>query len=186
MSSTILDRIKWKSKPHPPKSRMKSREGQNEPFSHLWCGGRRGGVYIISIYFVEDCRFCEQYYLDKLLKGWRKSWQLNILLFKAVLFLANGCTWLNYLRGKGELQAVSMNKIPCCRSETHLYTWLEETTQWNIAHSGKTQPLYAPTCSIPMLSNVYMGPSWSCIWGWRVLFIWCECRGSLLFSLCSS
>ena len=98
MSSTILHRIEWKSKPHPPKSRMKSREGQNAPFSHLWFGGRAGGggVYIFFIYFVEDYRFCEQYYLDKLLKGWRKSWQPNILLFKGALFLANGCTWLNY------------------------------------------------------------------------------------------
>ena len=64
--------------------------------SLIWGKAGGGGVYIISIYFVEDCRFCEQYYLDKLLKGWRKSWQPNILLFKAVLFLANGCTWLNY------------------------------------------------------------------------------------------
>ena len=81
-------------------------------------------MYIFFIYFVEDCR------LDKLLKGWRKSWQPNILLFKAALFLANGylvkllfcLDLIDFVRGKGELQAVSMNKIHCCRSETHLYT----------------------------------------------------------------
>ena len=76
---------------------MKSREGKTRHFPIFDLGGGGGGgVYIISIYFVEDCRFCEHYYLDKLLKGWRKSWQPNILLFKAALFLANGCTWLNY------------------------------------------------------------------------------------------
>ena len=73
-----------------------ARRAKRAIFPSLIWGEAGGGVYIISIYFVEDCRFCEQYYLDKLLKGWRKSWQPNILLFKAALFLANGCSWLNY------------------------------------------------------------------------------------------
>ena len=40
---TILDRIKWKSRPQsPPNSRMKPRKSQNAPFSHpLGRGGKR-------------------------------------------------------------------------------------------------------------------------------------------------
>ena len=73
-----------------------ARRAKRAIFPSLIWGKGGGGVYIFFIYFVEDYRFCEQYYLDKLLKGWRKSWQPNILLFKGALFLANGCTWLNY------------------------------------------------------------------------------------------
>ena len=52
---TILDKIKWNSKPpSPPKSRMKPREGQKRAIfpSLIWGGG--GSRF--SIYFVQDCR----------------------------------------------------------------------------------------------------------------------------------
>ena len=193
MSCTILDIIKWKSKPHPPKSRMKSREGQNAPFSHLWLGG---GGYIFSIYFVEDCRFCEQHYLDKLLKGWRKSWQPNILLFKAALFLANGCTCLNYFSvltwlisyvGKGNCELYPWIKYIVVDWKP-IYTpdWRKPLNGTYLIRENHILFMHLPIrylCSRPFRWHqaevVYGGEEY-------LIFIWSECRGSLLFSLCSS
>ena len=56
MWPTILDKIKWNSKPpSPPNQGWSCVKGKNTPFSHLWFGG--GGGLRFSIYFVQDCGF---------------------------------------------------------------------------------------------------------------------------------
>ena len=51
---TILDKIKWNSKPpSPPNQGWSGAKGKNVPFSHLWFGGEGGSRF--SIYFVQDC-----------------------------------------------------------------------------------------------------------------------------------
>ena len=53
--ATILDKIKWNSKPPSPLNQGWSRaKGKNAPFFHPWFGG---GGSRFSIYFVQDCRF---------------------------------------------------------------------------------------------------------------------------------
>ena len=49
----ILDKIKWNSKPHPPKARMKAREGQKRAIFPSLIWGEGGSRF--SIYFVQDC-----------------------------------------------------------------------------------------------------------------------------------
>ena len=49
----ILDKIKWNSKPHPPKARMKAREGQKRAIFPFLIWGEGGSRF--SIYFVQDC-----------------------------------------------------------------------------------------------------------------------------------
>ena len=56
---TILDKIKWNSKPPSPPNQGWSRaKGKNAPFSHPWFGGEKGSRF--SIYFVQDCS-CDQF-----------------------------------------------------------------------------------------------------------------------------
>ena len=52
---TILDKINWNSKPHPPAPNQgwSRAKGKNAPFPHLWFGGK--GASRFSIYFVQDC-----------------------------------------------------------------------------------------------------------------------------------
>ena len=51
---TILDKIKWNSKPPSPPNQGWSRaKGKNASFSHPWFGGEGGSRF--SIYFVQDC-----------------------------------------------------------------------------------------------------------------------------------
>ena len=62
---TILDRIKWKSRPQsPPNSRMKPRKSQNAPFSHPWFVGRVG----VQIFHL----FCPRLKLSEAL--WGQLW----------------------------------------------------------------------------------------------------------------
>ena len=54
LATTILDKIKWNSKPPspPPKSRMKSRKGKNAPFSNPWFGVGGGGEGGLGFPFI--------------------------------------------------------------------------------------------------------------------------------------
>ena len=52
--TTILDKIKWNSKPPSPLNQgWRRAKGKNAPFSHPWFGGEGGSRF--SIYFVQDC-----------------------------------------------------------------------------------------------------------------------------------
>ena len=83
-SATILDKIKWNSKPpSPPNQGWRRAKGKNAPFSHPWFGGKGGSRF--SIYFVQDCSSdC----------GLRSHLQYAMLLAVRVLFLLLWCTKL--------------------------------------------------------------------------------------------
>ena len=81
---TILDRIKWNSKPPSPKSRMKPSERENASFSHPWFffffGG---GGSKFSFYFVQDCSFFRNIRIKcrTVSSRWSCSFYISIISF---------------------------------------------------------------------------------------------------------